>query len=193
VGWRVTLALSVAVVVAAAVLWADLRTANVSSTEWGVLGEPRGEPPGEKVKHLLGFDPATITAVRLSRNGAAVRAVRANGTWVGTPDPGLLDEFLHNLQEMAEIAPLEVPADELEDYGLDPPQEVIELERTGGDPIVVRLGQHNPAATGAYVQLGKGGPVVLTGALMLWEFDKAFKATGSPGTPQAAGRPIGEE
>jgi len=193
VGWRTTLALSVAVVLAAGTLWVDLRRANVGSLEWDILGEPRGEPPGEKIKRLLGFDPATITAIRLARDGTVVRVARANGGWVGAAEPRLLDEFLHNLQEMAEIAPLEVQADELEDYGLDPPQAVIELERQGGDPIVVLLGQHNPSATGAYVQLGKGGPVVLTGALMLWEFDKAFKATGSPGTPQAAGRPIGEE
>ncbi len=177
-GWRVTLALSVAVAIALAVLWIDLRATRTSTADWGFLGEPRGEAPGEKIKRLLEFDPTAITAIHLMRERDTLHVERTNGTWSGGVDPRLLDDFLRNLKDMAEIAPLQVEAGELKDYGLDPPHGMIELERTGGPPVVVLLGQHNPAATGAYVQLGKNGPVVLTGALMLWEFDKAVKALG---------------
>ena len=185
-GWRVTVALLGAVTIATAVLWTDLRRMDPGSQEWSVLGDERGEAPGKKVKYLLGFDPASITAVRLTRDGVAVQVTRTGGQWVGPIEPRLIDDFLKSLQEMAEIAPLEVPAEERKDYGLDPPHSVIELERAGADPIVVLLGQHNPAATGVYAQLGADGRVVLTGAAMLWEFDKAFKGADQTGTPVAA-------
>ena len=68
------------------------------------------------------------------------------------------------------------PANVERSYGLDPPAAVVEVERVDQPPVVLLLGRRNPPATGVYAQVGANGRVVLTGALALWDFDKAARS-----------------
>jgi hypothetical protein len=180
VGWRGTLALGIALLAAAVYLYRDVTTQHPDAT-WQVLfEEPRPTPPGAGIKHLLDLDPATVTAIRL-RHGDEQREVRRSGdNWQGANNRDVTD-FLQALQDLAEIMPLEVAAGDLGAHGLDPPQSIIELERSGAAPLVLLVGGHNPPATAVYVQLGRGGPVVLTGALLLWDLDKATRTFAAAG------------
>jgi hypothetical protein len=45
---------------------------------------------------------------------------------------------------------------------------------------VLLVGARNPPATGVYVRVGADGPVVLTGALLLWDLEKVERAFGPP-------------
>lgn len=175
-GWRGTLVLAVALLAALLYLYRDLVAVGPELSWETVIEGPRGAPPGEQITHLLTFDPATVTAVRLQRGDQEWRAVRSNGGWSGVEHSGDIDDFLANLLGLAEIMPLEVPADELRDHGLDPPEVVVELQRGSQPPLVLLLGRRNPPATGVYAQVGPGGRVVLTGALALWELDKVIRA-----------------
>ena len=179
-GWRGTLVLGIALLAAAVYLYRDV-TAQHPDASWRVLfEEARPTPPGADIKRLLAFDPAAVTAIRL-RHGDAQRAVRRDGdSWQGARSRDVTD-FLQALQDLAEIMPLEVAPGDLAAHGLDPPQSVIELDRSGAAPLVLLVGGHSPPATAVYVQLGPGGPVVLTGALLLWDLDKAARTFAPPG------------
>jgi hypothetical protein len=131
----------------------------------------------------LSFDPATVTAVRLRRGNQEWRAARGDGGWSGVERPGEMDDFVANLLALAVIMPLDVTADELADHGLNPPEGVVEVERGSQPPVVLLLGARNPPATGVYAQVGPGGRVVLTGALAMWDFDKAIRALSPSAAP----------
>jgi len=176
VGRRGTLALALALLVASLFLYRELAGERGALSWQSVLEGSRGAPPGEQIARLLSFDPATVTAVRLQRGDQQWRTERRAGGWSGVAEPGNVDDFLASLLDLAEIMPIDVSPDELGDQGLAPPEGVVELQRRDQPPIVLFLGRHNPPATGVYAQLGPGGRTVLTGALALWEFDKAIRA-----------------
>jgi hypothetical protein len=182
-GWRGTLILALAVLASAIALYRELAAENPELSWQSVIEGAREAPPAEQVVRLLSFDPATVTAVHLRRGDQEWRAARADGGWSRVERPSEIDDFLANLLSLAEIMPLEVAADELDDHGLNPPQGIVELERTGAPPVVLLLGTRNPPATGVYAQVGPGGRVVLTGALALWDFEKAIRALSPTAAP----------
>jgi hypothetical protein len=183
VGWRGTLILAAALLVAGVVLYVELIADSSDFSLQSVVRGPRDAPPADQVTRLLSFDPQTVTAVRLRRGEAEWRAVRDDGSWSGTGSPGDIDDFLDNLLQLAEIIALEVPQAELADHGLNPPAASVELERRGAPPVILLLGGRNPPSTGVYAQVGPGGRVVLTGALALWDFDKAVRAFSPTAVP----------
>ena len=174
-GWRGTLALVLALLVASAWLYREL-VGEGADLSWQSVVGGAGTPPSEQVVHLLSFAPGEVVAVRLQRDGREWRTERRADGWSGVTQPHAIDDFLGELLELAEIMPLDVSPAELGDHGLAPPEGIIELQRRNQPPIVLLLGSHNPPATGTYAQLGLGGRVVLTGALATWEFDKAIRA-----------------
>jgi hypothetical protein len=73
------------------------------------------------------------------------------------------------------------PAD-LRDYGLRPPASILEIRlQDPAEPIVLEIGNRNPATTGVYARVNRRGPILLAGALVAWEFEKAFAALPVPG------------
>jgi hypothetical protein len=188
--WRTTVFLATALLIAGVVAWLDLRAAGQGAGgPW--FGAADAPVPGESITRLVRFDPAEVTALHLRRGDVDVRLQRAGGRWQGVSRPQAIDDFVHNVSELAEIMPLDIEPAQRHEYGLDPPAGLIELERVGQPSITLLLGSHNPSSTGAYVQVGREGPVVLTGAIALWELDKAVRAVredaaaaGAPATPR---------
>lgn len=175
-GWRGTIVLMLAVLAAAFTLYLELAAENPQVSWESVIRAPRETPPSEHIVRLLAFDPATVTAMRLRRGAQQWRAERRNGDWSGVDRAAEMDDFLDSLLELAEIMPLDVSDDELADHGLDPPEIVVELERGSEPPVVLFLGRRNPPSTGVYAQLGPRGRVVLTGAMAMWDIEKAIRA-----------------
>jgi hypothetical protein len=184
VGWRGTIILAVAVLAAAVALYRELVAENADFSLQSVIVGRRGAPPSEQLVHLFSFDPATVKEVRLRRGDQQWRAQRSEGGWTGVERSTDIDDFLTSMLELAEVMPLEVAPDELNDHGLAPPQGVVELEREGQPPVVLLLGRRNPPATGVYAQIGPGGRVVLTGALAMWDFEKVIRAVSPTAASQ---------
>jgi hypothetical protein len=182
-GWRTTAVLVAAVLIAGVIAWFDLHN-EVSSGDW--LGATEVPAPGEGITRLLRLDPREVTAIRLQRGDVNVRVEHADGRWQGVARPEALVDFVHNVSQLAEIIRLDIEPAQRGEYGLEPPAAVIELERGEQPPILLLLGNHNPSSTGAYAQVGRDGPIVLTGAIALWELDKAIRATREDDLPAAS-------
>ena len=179
-GWRGTLILLVVVSGAAFLLYHDVN-AGRRERSWGaIFEEPRDVPPGEQVKRLLSVDPATVTAITVRRGDQQWRAERTADGWTGAGRATDMNDFLHDISQLAEIMPIEIGADTLRDHGLDPPQGSIELSRGSQPPLLLLIGRRNPPATGVYVRVGADGPVAVTGALLLWDLEKLERAFGPP-------------
>lgn len=177
--WRGTLALLIAFAVAAAWLYRDV-TGGRPDTSWRtIFAEPQPSQPGSEFKRLLAFDPAAVTAITVQRGERTLHTERGADGWSGTKNGEPIDDFLRGLSELAEILPIDVGADGLADHGLAPPTAVVELTRRDGAPLVLLVGGRNPPATGVYAQVGRGGPVALTGALLIWDLEKAERALGA--------------
>jgi hypothetical protein len=181
-GIRGTLVLALLVVIGAGILLYEGEPAGPGRRSQDPLGEPAAAGLPVKVPPLLSFEPADITEVVLRSDGHEKVAKRQGGKWPETTPAGAVADFLHNLSGLGELMRLDTSPDQLRECGLAPPQGEIELHRENGEPLVLLLGERNPAATGAYVRVGRNGHVALAGALILWEFDKAYKALGGEGS-----------
>jgi hypothetical protein len=168
---RTTILLALALAVASVLAWLDTPATPVFFGEGGAPAQPASEG----IVRLLSFSADTVERVRLQRGPVDTILVRSDDGWSGIDDPKTVDDFLQALQELAQILVLEAAEGHPADYGLDPPAAQITLERAGDTPIVLRFGNQNPTATGVYAQVGAHGPVVLTGALALWDFDKIMR------------------
>jgi hypothetical protein len=80
------------------------------------------------------------------------------------------------MTEMGRVMEFPSDAGTLKDYGLDSPRSVLELSLDQGSPLVLEVGNQNPAGTGVYVRVNRDGPIILGGALVLWELDKLLKS-----------------
>jgi hypothetical protein len=181
-GWRGTAVLALLIVVAGAFVWfEEIPPEQFGRPTENLLGEPRAVDPNQPVRRLLEFQAADVVSVRLERGGEARETERAGTTWKMASHSGAIDDFLHNLSGLGVLMDIPAGPAELRDYGLAPPQGVLRLRIRGQQaPLVLLIGDRNPPVTGVYVRIGEDGPVVLAGALVAWEFDKAFRALGGP-------------
>ena len=177
-GWRGTALLAFLLVVAGAYLWFEESPPEQPAPP--LWGAPQPREPTKAIPRLLDFKPADVVAVELERDGEVRKTARQQESWQASVDPRSIDDFLSNLGGLGVLAEIPAGAGELKDYGLAPPKSVLRLRlRDHTAPLVLLIGDHNPATTGVYVRLDESGPVLLAGALVAWEFDKAFKALRS--------------
>lgn len=177
--WRGTAVLTLLLVIVGAYVWFEEAPPQGPGTPPTLLGEPRSSAPATAASRLLDFNPDDVVAIHLEQDRQTRETARAGDTWQGVARPAAINDFLHNLVGLGKL--LDIPADaaELKDYGLQTPHSVVQLHLRGrAEPLIIQIGDRNPATTGVYVRLGSNGPVVLAGALMAWEFDKAFRALG---------------
>jgi len=177
-GWRGTAMLAAVAVVLGLYLWVEKPPGNDVPRSADMLQAPQRQP-ATPVQRLLRFTPAEVTGIRLERGSRAVEAESHDGGWRNTEPPGAIDDFLRNLTQLGIVSEIPATAGDLKDYGLQPAQSILQLRLRGRGPLVLQIGDRNPATTGVYVRIGDG-PVVLAGALVEWEFEKAFKALSTP-------------
>jgi hypothetical protein len=177
-GWRGTAGLAVIAVVLGIYLWFEQPPQNNEPGSHNTLEAPQRQPTAP-VQPLLKFTPAEVTGIRLEHGGRTVEAQRRNGMWRNTVPPGAIDDFLHNLTQLAVLSEIPATTGDLKDFGLQPAQSILQLQARDRGPLVLQIGDRNPATTGLYVRVGDG-PVVLAGALVEWEFEKAFRALSAP-------------
>lgn len=178
-GWRGTAILALVIVVVGAYLWFDKAPPEQPGAPSALFGEPPPREPTKPVQHLLDFTPADVIGVELEHGGEMRQTERSSaGSWHAAPaDSRAIDDFLGNLAQLGVLSEISAGPDELTEYGLQPPKSVLRLQLRGhAVPLILEIGDHNPATTGVYVRIGESGPVALAGALVAWEFDKAFRA-----------------
>jgi hypothetical protein len=181
-GWRGTAVLALLVLFTAAYLCFEQPPQDTPATRALVFGTPPAPPPTRSAQRLLDFAPADVVTVSLEHEGVVRQTERVGGTWQGPSRPGAIDDFLHTLADLGVLMDLSADVVDLKDYGLQPPRSVLQLQlRHHSQPLVLQIGDRNPATTGVYVRIGNTGPVVLAGALVAWEFDIAFKSLGGTG------------
>ena len=171
--WRGTIVLAVLVIAAGTYLW-------LAEAPVGTLDRPGGmlpQVPHEQTtpsRPLVTFEPASVTAVELERGGKRHVLRYSDNSWLGVDDPSLVTEFLQTLVTLGALADIPVLPADLPEFGLDPPLGIVTLHLAGeAEPVVMQIGERNPATTGVYVRVD--GSVVLAGALVEWEFDKLFR------------------
>jgi hypothetical protein len=177
-GWRGTAALAVTAVVLGIYLWFEKPPGTNAPRSAGILGEPQRQPT-TRLRPLLKFTPAEVTGIVLKHGGRTAETERRDGGWRSTEPPGAIDDFLHNLEQVAVLSEIPATAGDLKDFGLQPAQSILQLQVRNRGPLVLQIGDRNPATTGVYVRVGDG-PVVLAGALVEWEFEKVFRALSVP-------------
>jgi len=174
--WRGTVVLLVLIVAAGAYLWFE-GTPPDAGRPASPLGAQPAREAAEPIQHVLLFDPTTVVAVYLEHEGKVRHAERDRSEWQGLENPAAIDDFLHNLATVGVLT--EISADDqsdLKEYGLRPPRSIVQLHiRGAATPVVLQIGDRNPATTGVYVRVGESARVILAGALVTWEFDKVFK------------------
>jgi hypothetical protein len=178
---RSTAILAGAVLVIGTYLWFEEVPSKEPQSTRNLLGEPLFLPATQPpIQHFFEFSPRDIIEVRLQHEGETRTARRQDDHWMGTSNPGAIDDFLHSIATLGVVMNISAQPTNLHDYGLEPPRSVIALGlRSGAQPLVLQIGDRNPSTTGVYIRTGENGPLALAGALVAWEFEKAFRALGS--------------
>ncbi len=176
-GWRGTIVLAVLVVIFTAYLWHEGPPAH---DERPAFEEITPRTPTTPMRHLVEIDPAEVVGVEVDSHGETRSAQRIDSGWQGAANPNAITDMLQNLAQLGVLMDIPSNPGELQDYGLERPHSELRLQlRNASTPLVLQIGDRNPATTGVYVRLGKSGPVVLAGALAAWEIEKAFNALRS--------------
>lgn len=177
-GGRGTATLALLAIVLGAYVWFGPSSGDEAMRSDEIL-EAAQRQPTAALPPLLSFTPADVTAIRLERNGRTVEVTRQGAGWRQTQPPGAIDDFLRNLSRLAVLTEIPATGGDLKDYGLQPARSLLQLQLRGQAPLVLQIGDRNPATTGVYSRVGNG-PVVLAGALVEWEFQKVFNALLEP-------------
>jgi hypothetical protein len=181
---RTTIVMAAMLVVAGVFAWIDTPATPSRFGADGIGRNPGAAPrPGEEIVHLLDFSSAAIVRIVLQRSGVTATLTRTPDGWSGISDANAVEEFLQNMRALAKIIVVGRDQGGPQAFGLDPPVARVTLERAAAEPIELRIGNANPTSTGIYAQVGADGPVVLTGALALWDLDKIVRILQSAHTP----------
>lgn len=123
-----------------------------------------------------------VTALELRRGATVVRCRRSNGRWeVIEPagravPPDLVTALIANLTQLPDVEVVAESGSDLSQFGLQDPVSEITLTRTGGAPVVVRLGTRNPAGTAVYAQRTDSPRVFLIGLNVRYYEDLLLEA-----------------
>lgn len=175
-GWRSTIVLLLLAVGLAAFLWTEEPPPPEAPKEpLNLLGEPRLRDLSKFVP-VLRFEPADVAALRLQHDGGDISTRRTEDGWSPPLTAARVEELLQSMTEMGRITEFSPDDGGLGDYGLDAPRSVLELSlRHREHPLVLEIGNQNPAGTGVYVRVDRDGPIILGGALITWELDKLLR------------------
>jgi hypothetical protein len=172
-GWRGTLVLLLLVVLAASAFWMS-PTPEVELPDGTLLGEPRYLRETTPSPRLLDFDASQVAEMTLGFGDEVVTVARQGDVWRGAADARNLNDFLTTLEKSTILSTVENDSS-LAEFGLDVPMRRLRLQTDKGNVQVLVMGDRNPAGTSVYVR-ANDGPVTIAGALVMWEFDKAFAA-----------------
>lgn len=140
----------------------------------------RGAGPSDATRPIFDLAPDDVVQIQLKRDGETREATRTPKGW---PVPAIGD-FLSALTSFGILVEISSAPEHAGEYGLRPPRAVATLYLSGGrSPLLLQIGDHNPPATGVYVRVGTEGQIGLAGALVDWEFEKAFRALGTSSAP----------
>ncbi len=181
--WRGTSLLALALAVVVLVAYRDVVSEDPNAGWDAVLVEPQPTIAADDIERLLDLEQETVVAVSLAYKGATVRSRRTAYGWTNTAKPRAINDFLDSVSELAIILTVNGnPAtDDLAGYGLVEPMATITLERDRLPPVSVTLGNRNPSATAIYAQTNQRKGVLLTGAVALWDLQKAVSTLSESG------------
>lgn len=185
-GWRGTAVLALLVAVVGAYVWLEAVPPDAGNSA-AMNAQSAPQQVTTPTHHLLDFEPADVVSVRLERTGQFHEARRAASGWQGVGNATALDDLVHDLAEFRVLMDIPGSQTALKDYGLEPPQGTLEIRlRSRATPLLLQIGDRNPAITGVYVRTGTDGSVALAGALVEWDFDRAYKSLAELGSYTAA-------
>ncbi len=135
---------------------------------------------------VLDFTAEQVTHIDLLFDGEQVRCQRTAEGWKRLPSGEPLraeavDEFLANLQKLINLGEVDIGNASLSEYGLHPPSSQVVLQFADGSTRSLALGNRNPVQTSMYAQVNGTPPVVLVGAVILWDMRKLVMAANSVG------------
>jgi hypothetical protein len=173
---RGTLLLWVAVGVLGLYVWRTERVArNAGGSDAALEGAAPVAPP------LLDVRPDEIDTLEITSVARVLRFRREPAGWrdaagVPWPHPERLQSLLETLASLRPLYLVDASPVRPADYGLEPPSHRIVVTARGGTQRVLTLGDRNPSWTGVYARAGGGAPVVMIGAVILWEIEKVVRA-----------------
>jgi hypothetical protein len=136
-----------------------------------------------------------ISAVEIRRGDRVVRARRVGDRWElvepagRSVPPDLIGALINNLLQLPDVEVVADASTELAPFGLDVPVSQITLATVRGEPMVVKLGNRNPAGTAVYATRSGSEHVYLIGLNVRYYEDLLFEALGAaPSASEPEGR-----
>ncbi len=134
----------------------------------------------EEAKRVFDFDPAAVQSLRIERDGAKpVTGQRDMNTWaIESPEnvpanPQVWERVAATLASLKNDRTVKESAEDVSEYGLDPPLLTVDATLDDGQTIRVTAGEKDPFETHRYARVD-GGPVFLITEDTFFELDRSL-------------------
>lgn len=128
---------------------------------------------------LFAVEPAEIDEIRLS-SGVTLRRSAAGFTMTeptaAPVDPIETGRLLHGLLAARRLRELELPADSLDAFGLDPPRAWGSVRTRDGRLITVDLGRPTPTENSLYARVRESGSATVVWGSIIRDFERSAEA-----------------
>lgn len=179
---RFTILATICLLIVAVVYYLD-RTPEPPPRRVGLPGSATPRATAPPVTPLVLAQPAEVRKLVFHSQGRTLATERTQNGWTHTDRSGLVEDFVQDLTSLGALD--RIPASEpnvLHEFGLDPPQAVLEVYVTGtAEPLRIHFGNLNPPGTNVYVRVPPSEDILLAGALLKWAFDRTLAALEPPG------------
>jgi hypothetical protein len=144
------------------------------------------DPTKKTDRPALEFSVERVRKVDVVFEGKHLLCQRTPQGWVNLANgepvrQDAVDDFLTNLLKLLNLGAVEVPPEQLSEFGLQPPIARIMVEVEGEGSRTLSLGKNNPVQTSLYAQIDENPQVVLVGSVVTWDMRKLFTAVGLAG------------
>ncbi len=177
---RFTIVATAILVLTAVVYFLD-RTPEPPPRRVGLPGASTPRPTLPPVTPIVGIKAERIRKL-VFRIGPETRVTERTGNgWSHTERSSLVEDFVADLTTLGVLDRIAVGnADALREYGLLPPQAVLEIHTLDSEqPIEVHFGNLNPPGTNLYLRVPPSQDVLLGGALLKWSLERTFQVLHS--------------
>ncbi len=177
---RFTIVATAILVLTAVVYFLD-RTPEPPPRRVGLPGASTPRPTLPPVTPIVGIKAERFRKLVL-RIGPETRVTERTGNgWSHTDRSSLVEDFVADLTSLGVLDRIAVEnADALQEYGLLPPQAVLEIHTLDSErPIEVYFGNLNPPGTNLYLRVPPSQDVLLGGALLKWSLERTFQVLHS--------------
>jgi hypothetical protein len=147
---------------------------------------PLSQETQESEQAIFPFQSDDVTRIEIAFEGQQLVGLRTPEGWKREGDEkplpsAAVDDFLGNMAKIVDLGEVEGGAEQLSEYGLEPPRAHISIQLKDREKYTLVFGKNNPVNTSLYARVNNAPQIILIGSVISWDIRKLLMAAASQG------------